>query len=67
MIEFRIGRWTISIFNPECFGHWAWKGWGYDGLWDEYGFGFLLQLERETDWLIELAERYPPPPKGDKP
>jgi len=61
MIEFSIGRWTISLFNFNCFFHWCWRRWGYDGLWWEYGFGFLLQLEQESDYMLELAEKLPPP------
>lgn len=60
MIDFSIGRWTIRIFNFGSIGYWTWRRSGYDCLWDEWGFGFLLQLERETDYLLELAEQYPP-------
>ena len=48
-----LGRWTAELFNPDALFYWGWCEYGYDGLWDEYSFGFLLGLSYDTDYLLE--------------
>ena len=56
MISFYIGRWNFELLNFDGIFCWHGKRCGYEGLWDEYSFGFLLALSYDTDYQLELAE-----------
>lgn len=56
LICFSIGRYIISLLDPSHMFDWCWGRHGYDHYWYEYYFGWFIQVDKMSDFILSLEK-----------